>query len=109
MARVQIAPDRMQRIYAYANLTDQMADPEVSATVESLADAAIEYLGIPYSADSKLYELALKGLVAHWYDNRDAISPSSMTETPLGLRQIINKLKSRPISSVPDSGTKSSR
>lgn len=105
MAQIKISAERMQRIYTYARLEEFQADPEVSSVVQSLAEAAVEYLanaGIRYSADSALYELALKGLVAHWYDNRDAISPASNAQTPLGLRTIITQLK---LTSVPESGT----
>lgn len=105
MAQVTISPGFRDKVLAYCRLEDLADDPGTVDLIDSLVRSAISYLGLPYDEQDDLYTLAIKGLVAHWYDNRDAISPSSMTETPLGLRQIINQLKLRPIPPVPDSGT----
>lgn len=69
---------------------------EDDALIQSLADAADAYLtnaGISERGDPRR-ELALHGLVLHWYDNRAALAESTNPiELPLGLRQVINQLK----------------
>lgn len=87
MAYVPLAP-----VKAYAKSAD-----EDDALVESLIDAAEQYLytaGVaPGSCPYSLYELAVKGMVLHWYDNRAAVDTSSPPDFEPGIRSVINQLK----------------
>ena len=64
---------------------------EASTLLEQLADSAEEYLTTAGAqrteANSNAYDLTVKALVLHWYDN-----PEGGTLPP-GLRQLINQLK----------------
>lgn len=87
MAYVPLAP-----VKAYAKTND-----EDDTLVMSLIDAAEQYLcnagvepgTVPYS----LYELAVKGIVLHWYDNRAAVDAASPLDFEPGIRTVINQLK----------------
>lgn len=65
------------------------------ALIGSLADAAEEYLrgaGIQRTADNEQrYMLALKSMVAFWYDNRE--SGADTTTLPAVARTLVNQLK----------------
>lgn len=62
--------------------------------VEGFIMASIEYLenaGVKANIESSLYKLAIKMLVAHWYDNRGVIGDDK--EIPFGVNAIINQLQ----------------
>lgn len=71
---------------------------EDDVIVMSLYNAAIEYLrgaGVKQH-EGELYKLAIKMLVAHWFDNRGVNGET--TEIPFGLTPIINQLQLKVIS-----------
>lgn len=74
------------------------ARAQVEALLDSLRRAAVTYLdnagcsGTVSAQDTALYDQAVKALVLHWYDNRNAIA-YNRSMVPLGLREIINQLK----------------
>ena len=75
------------------------AEDEEDFLVQELMDAAAEYLaasGVHETEDNAgRYDLAVKGLCLHWYDNRGSVLTGTMvTDIPLGLRAVINQLKS---------------
>lgn len=72
---------------------DSAREAEIE-TLNCLRLAAEEYLTEAGCAgkSSALYDLALKRLVLHWYENRNAIA-YNRTMVPMGLREIINQLK----------------
>lgn len=97
----------LERMRAFALVDDHERDAELLAAVY----AAAEYLrsaGVPLDMDKLreeretalcydgLAELAVFSLALHWFDNKDAISEGSASETPLGLRPIITQLKLQP-------------
>jgi uncharacterized phage protein (predicted DNA packaging) len=64
--------------------------------IEDLQLAAEEYLtiaGISKNYEMKLYALAIKLLVAHWYDNRMIHSNKEQVKLSFGLDEIIMQLK----------------
>ena len=83
---------------AYARIDGDEDD----ALVESLIEAAEEYLAgagvYPGLAQEALYQLAVKGIVLHWYEQRNATERSATegrapTDFAAGVRLIINQLK----------------
>ncbi len=65
------------------------------ALISTLLDAAVTYLqngGIPSDFGNALYDVAVWGLVLHWYDNRGTIAPGSANALPLGVGAIILQL-----------------
>ena len=101
-----LSAERLEYILTYSKRDDMSSDPKVVAEVTNTALAAMEYLdnaGIP-ERQSALYDLALASLTTHWLDNRDAISAGTFSQTPIGLRGVINQMKLIP-PSVPESGT----
>ncbi len=63
--------------------------------ITGLQIAAEEYLtnaGIKKDYSKELYKLAIKLLVANWYENRNAESEKPLSKIPFGLDTIINQL-----------------
>lgn len=64
--------------------------------IESLHVAAEEYManiGISVAYEKKLYVLAIKMLVSHWYENRMIHSKKARAKLSFGLDSIILQLK----------------
>lgn len=56
------------------------------------AEIYLENAGINKGYNNKLYLLAIKKIVKHWYDN-DITTSSNEKEIPYGLESIINQLQ----------------
>lgn len=73
------------------------SEPEDDDQVRELISVAKSYLknsGIcEETADGPLYGQALKGIVLHLYDNRNATGSSDPSDFAIGTRLIINQLK----------------
>lgn len=102
-----LSAERLQYILEYSRRDDMADDPITVKEVTNTAFAAMEYLAGAGIRDngSSLYELALASLTTHWLDSRAAIQAGSVSQTPIGLRDVINQLKFSSYASVPDSGT----
>lgn len=78
---------------AYARIDGDEDD----ALLESLIEAAEEYLAgagvYPGLAPEALYQLAVKGIVLHWYEQRNVTDGPAPTDFAAGVRLIINQLK----------------
>lgn len=87
MAYVPLEP-----VKAYAKAGD-----DDDAVIQSLIDAAEDYLAgagvYPGYAPNSTYEMAVKGIVLHWYENRAAVDTSSPPDFEPGIRAVINQLK----------------
>lgn len=85
-------------LLAYMRLDDDLPEEDERLIEDTLWPAAEEYLdgaGVPAPTyDSPLYDLAVKGLVCHWYEHREAMA-YYRSEIPLGVRAIINQMKLR--------------
>lgn len=83
----------LEAIKAYARIDGEEED----ALLKGLIDAAEEYLsngGIdPGLAPAALYQLAVCGIVLHWYENRNVATGAAPTDFPVGIRLTINQLK----------------
>lgn len=70
---------------------------EDDALLVGFTEAAEEYLAnagvTPESASASLYQLAVKGIVLHWYENRTAVDSGSPKDFEPGIRLVINQLK----------------
>ena len=70
---------------------------EEDALLKSLTNAAEEYLtnaGIdPGLSAPALYQLAVCGIVLHWYEQRNIATGAAPTDFPVGIRLTINQLK----------------
>lgn len=73
------------------------SEPEDDALVRDLIVAAEAYLKnggvIKGAVDASLYILAVKGVVLHWYEIRNATGASDPNDFAIGTRHIINQLK----------------
>ena len=78
---------------AYARIDGDEDD----ALLESLIEAAEEYLAgagvYPGLAPEALYQLAVKGIVLHWYEQRNVTDNAAPTDFSAGVRLTINQLK----------------
>ncbi len=77
----------------------KVTDNEENDLIEGLQKAAEEFLaneGVQVSYDRKLYSLAVKLLVAHWYDNRMVQSDKPYTNLSYSLDAIVLQLKGLP-------------
>ena len=74
---------------------------EDDALLAGLTGAAEEYLSnagvTPENASASLYQLAVKGIVLHWYENRAAVDGGSPKDFEPGVRMVINQLKNMSI------------
>ena len=91
---LEAVKDYMRFEYLAEGLTAEEVTRQESQ-IRGLMAAAAEYLkngGIPEpEGESELYDLALKGLVLHWYDHRDDVGSES--SIPNGIRPVITQLK----------------
>lgn len=64
--------------------------------IETLRLAAIQYIqeatGKQYDDNSELYNLLIKILVVHWYENREAIQDGNRTEAPHTITSLLNHI-----------------
>ena len=77
----------------------RVTDNEENNLIDGLQKAAEEFLaneGVQVSYDMKLYSLAVKLLVAHWYDNRMVQSDKPYTNLSYSLDAIVLQLKGLP-------------
>lgn len=83
----------LDAVKAYARVDGDEED----ALLESLTNAAEEYLtnaGIdPGLSAPALYQLAVCGIVLHWYEQRNIATGAAPTDFPVGIRLTINQLK----------------
>ena len=83
----------LESVKAYARVDGNEED----ALLESLTNAAEEYLtnaGIdPGLSAPALYQLAVCGIVLHWYEQRNIATGAAPTDFPVGIRLTINQLK----------------
>lgn len=85
-------------------------EPEDDDLVADLTQAAEDYLleaGVePGIAPASTYQLAVKGITLHWYENRNATDNASPDDFEPGIRKVINQLKqSCEISRLSNLGT----
>lgn len=78
---------------AYARIDgdedDELVESLIEGAEEYLAGAGV-YTGL---APQFLYQLAVKGIVLHWYEHRNDTSGTMPTDFSAGVRLIINQLK----------------
>ena len=83
----------LETVKAYARIDGDEED----AMLEKLTNAAEEYLtnaGIdPGLSAPALYQLAVCGIVLHWYEQRNIATGAAPTDFPVGIRLTINQLK----------------
>ena len=83
----------LEAVKAYARVDGDEED----ALLDSLTNAAEEYLanaGIdPGLSAPALYQLAVCGIVLHWYEQRNIATGAAPTDFPVGIRLTINQLK----------------
>lgn len=83
----------LEAVKAYARIDGDEDD----ALLDSLTNAAEEYLtnaGIdPGLSAPALYQLAVCGIVLHWYEQRNIATGAAPTDFPVGIRLTINQLK----------------
>jgi uncharacterized phage protein (predicted DNA packaging) len=69
--------------------------PDDDALIQSLIDASVEYLANAAAANidtsSKLYDLAQKILITHWYENREPVGKAD--KLPFSLDSMILQLR----------------
>ena len=95
-----LSDERRASLLAYCHLTELAEDPEVSALIPSLYDAAVEYMcgaGIlePPEGSSRLalYDLCINCMVLDSWDRRDmTITSTIVTDNP-AFRRWFNQLK----------------
>lgn len=85
---------RLCKLYCKIDADDdeatQLLIPLMEAAIVYLQNAGIEDCG----SNQPLYQLALWGLVLHWYDGGEAVG--GVDKLPAGTRAIINQLKYVP-------------
>lgn len=83
----------LETVKAYARIDGDEED----ALLKSLTNAAEEYLtnaGIdPGLSAPALFQLAVCGIVLHWYEQRNIATGAAPTDFPVGIRLTINQLK----------------
>lgn len=94
MTAAEQAAEELRKVKKFCRIDHDEDDDEVADLIAS-AKAYLAGAGIPPA--SPLYELTVKNLVLHWYDNRE----DGKTLT-VGLRQLINQQK---LSQVADTET----
>ena len=69
---------------------------EEDTLLESLQTSAIQYAqnatGKQYESDNELYNLLLKILIAHWYENREIVQEGTKIEIPHSITAIMHHI-----------------
>ncbi len=80
----------LEKIKFSCRIDDDIFSDELEE-VKLAAELYLKNAGINKNYENKLYLLAVKKLVKHWYDND--IAGSNVKEIPYGLESIINQLQ----------------
>lgn len=72
---------------------DDTEDDELILALQKSAEEYLKNAGVSQAYTKELYKLAIKLLVAHWYENRKAESDKSKNQISFGLNTIITQLK----------------
>ncbi len=82
----------LNAVKTYCKIDEEIDDALVSSLIEA-AEAYLDHAGVtPETAPTALYALAVKGMVLHWYDHREAGETAAPDFAP-GVRKVINQLK----------------
>lgn len=82
----------LEAVKAYCKIDEGEEDDLISSLIEA-AEAYLHHAGVePETAPTALYSLAIKGIVLHWYDHREAGETAAPDFAP-GVRAVINQLK----------------
>ena len=81
----------IESIKLYLRIDDNNED----ALLTELKRSAVEYLTFSgvLQSDLALYNLAIKMLVSHFYENRNIVTEKQMKNLPNGINSIILRLK----------------
>lgn len=84
----------LEEIKLYLRIYDNSEDVEINSLILA-ADSYFKNAGVNIETlrDNELYKLAVKMLVAHWYDNRGIETSNKMNEISLSLKSLIIQLK----------------
>lgn len=95
-----LSDERRAGLLAYCHLTELADDPEVSALIPSLYDAAVWYMldaGVPEPPEGSprraLYDLCVNCMVLDSWDRRDMTIPSANAAENPAFRRWLNQLK----------------
>ncbi len=85
----------LEQAKEYLRIDEDLTEDD--ALIGGLIEAAIDYLeqttGKKYSDDSQLFVLAVKMLVAHWYENRSVFSTkTNINNLPHSIEAIITHI-----------------
>ena len=81
-------------LMSYMQLQELKPDSADAALIQSLHTTAERYLTGADTTDP-LYSQAIRCMVLDWFDNRGSGSGGSESSLSVGVRQIINQLKTR--------------
>lgn len=73
---------------------DGSDDDSFLALLKTAAEEYCNNAGVKPMSDSKLYDLAVKMLVGHWYENRNIVAVGTITKVmEFSLNNILTQLK----------------
>jgi len=87
-------PTQLDLVKQYLKLETALTDDD--NLLEALITAAGTFIkntaGKTFEDENSLYDLALKLLVSHWYDNRNAVTDKPVNNLPYSLNAILEHL-----------------
>lgn len=84
----------LEEIKLYLKIYDDSDDVEINSFIIA-AENYLKNAGVVTESlsDNELYKLAVKMLVAHWYDNRGIETSSKVSNISLSINALITQLK----------------
>lgn len=85
----------LEQVKEYLRIDEDLIEDDelISSLIEAATDYMEQTTGKKYSDNSQLYVLAVKMLVAHWYENRSIFSTkTNVNSLPHSIEAIINHI-----------------
>lgn len=85
----------LEQVKEYLRIDEDLIEDDelISSLIEAATDYMEQTTGKKYNDNSQLYVLAVKMLVAHWYENRSIFSTkTNVNNLPHSIEAIINHI-----------------
>lgn len=81
-----------ENIKLYLRIDYDKEDSLIEELIENAQTLIEESTGVKYVDGDKTYELLIKFLVQHYYDNRSSISEKAVNEVPYTITELMRKI-----------------
>lgn len=79
----------LSTIKAYLKLSHGFEDELLNAFIQTAMQLVKDTTGVKYNEADEVYKLLICYLVAHYYENRQAVGEKNMTELPYTIQHLM--------------------